>query len=84
MALCRHELVLTGRVYDFYCTALPDYARSAEILLSLFSLPYTEVRCPPTPPTHRGYGSCAEQDRRHHSTRSYPHSANFALCAAEV
>ena len=54
MALCRHELVLTGRVYDFYCTALADYARSAEILLSLFSLPYTEVRCTPTPLTHRG------------------------------
>ena len=54
MALCRHELVLTGRVYDFYCTTLPDYARSVAILLSLLSLPYTEVRCPPTPPTHRG------------------------------
>ena len=57
MALCRHELVLTGRVYDFYCTTLPDYARSATILLSLLSLPYTQVRCPPSPPPpppHRG------------------------------
>jgi hypothetical protein len=48
MTLCRHELVLTGKVYDFFCTALSDYARNVEILLSLLSLPYTEVRYPLT------------------------------------